>query len=143
MLKFPMSFTAEATATPGASNTWTATAHGNQPVTCAIPPEFMGPGGGYSPEDLYGLALINCVLATFKVFAEKSGISFSEAKGTAETIIDKGQDGKPWISKINLTISLTGASDAAKAETILKESKAACIVCNSMKTEVTLATQVS
>ncbi len=143
MLKFPMSFTSEATATPGAKATWSATSHGNQPITCAIPPEFMGPGGGYSPEDLYGLALANCVLATFKVFAEKSGVTFTEAKATAETIIDKGQDGKPWINKINLTITLTGASDPAKAETVLKESKAACIVCSSMKTEVALTTQVS
>ena len=143
MIKYPLNFHAEAQATPGITSTWTAKAENNAPITCAIPPEFMGPGGGYSPEDLYGIALLNCVIATFKVFAEKSNLTFTDVKGTAEITIDRGDKGAPWISKIALHLTLTGASDTAKGETVLKESKAACIVCNSMRTEVTLETTVS
>ncbi len=142
MIKYPLKFKASAKATPGPSNTWTAQAEDNAPITCAIPPEFMGPGGGYSPEDLYGIALLNCVLATFKVFAEKSQIAFTEADGTADITIDRGEGGMPWISHIALHVTLTGASDPAKAETVLHESKKACIVCNSMKTEVSFTTTV-
>ena len=138
-----MTFKAEASAKPGIAETWTSTSHGNAPITCAIPPEFMGPGGGYSPEDLYGLSLVNCVLATFKVFSEKSGLTYTQVTGAAEIIIDRGEGGKPWISKINLHFTLTGTSDAAKGENVLNESKAACIVCNSMKTEVSMTTEVS
>ena len=32
---------------------------------------FEGPGKEASPEDLYLLSLLNCLIATFKVFAEK------------------------------------------------------------------------
>ncbi|MCB1108321.1 MAG: OsmC family protein [Chlamydiia bacterium] len=142
MIKYPMTFKAEATGTPGISNTWTATSHGNAPIVSAIPPEFMGPGGGYSPEDLYGIALLNCVLATFKVFAEKTGVSFNQIDGSAEIIIDRGDGGKPWISKINMHFIIKGAADPDKADKVLKESKAACLVCNSMKTEVSMTTQV-
>ena len=143
MIKYPLQFHAEATAKPGIATTWTATAENNPPITSAIPPEFMGPGGGYSPEDLYGIALLNCVIATFKFFAEKSGLTFTDVKGTAEITIDRGDGGKPWISHIKLHLTLSGASDPAKGETVLKESKAACLVCNSMRTNVTLETTVS
>ena len=71
MIKFPMKFEAEAHATPGASTQWTAQTDLLPPIPSAIPPEFMGPGGGYSPEDLFALALLNCLIATFKVYAEK------------------------------------------------------------------------
>ena len=36
-------------------------------LVTTIPSEFEGPGGGYSPEDFYALALLNCFGATFKV----------------------------------------------------------------------------
>ncbi len=143
MIKYPLKFKASAKATPGIANTWTSQSEQNSPITCAIPPEFMGPGGGYSPEDLYGLALLNCVLATFKVFAEKSGLTFTEVNGTADITIDRGEGGTPWISHIDLHATLSGASDTAKAETVLQESKKACIVCNSMRTEVSFETSVS
>lgn len=143
MIKYPLKFKASAKATPGIANTWTAQSEQNSPITCAIPPEFMGPGGGYSPEDLYGIALLNCVLATFKVFAEKSGLTFTEVNGTADITIDRSEGGTPWISHIALHATLSGASDTAKAETVLHESKKACIVCNSMKTEVSFETSVS
>ncbi|MCP5491869.1 MAG: OsmC family protein [Chlamydiales bacterium] len=143
MIKYPLKFKASAKATPGITNTWTAQAEHNDPIKCAIPPEFMGPGGGYSPEDLYGLALLNCVLATFKVFAEKSNLTFTEVNGTADITIDRGQGGMPWISHIALHATLTGASDPAKGEKVLHESKKACIVCNSMKTEVSFEVSVN
>ena len=143
MIKYPLTFKAKASATPGINETWTATSHGNPPLPCAIPKEFMGPGGGYSPEDLYGLALINCVIATFKVFAEKSGFTYEQIEGSADIIIDRGEGGKPWINRIDLHLSLSGASDKAKGETLLKEAKAACIVCSSMKTEVMLTHTVN
>lgn len=142
MIKYPLKFHAEAQATPGIANTWTSKSEDNAPIISAIPPEFMGPGGGYSPEDLYGIALLNCVIATFKFFAEKSSLTFSEVKGTAEITIDRGEGGRPWISHIQLHLSLHGASDPAKGETVLKEAKAACIVCHSMRTEVSMETTV-
>lgn len=138
MIKYPLKFKASAKATPGSNTTWTAQAEENTPITCAIPPEFMGPGGGYSPEDLYGIALLNCVIATFKVFAQKSNLTFTEVSGTADITIDRGEGGAPWISHIALHMSVSGASDAAKCETVLKESKKACIVCNSMRTDVSI-----
>ena len=142
MIKYPLKFKANAKASAGSQTTWTAQAEENAPIPCAIPPEFMGPGGGYSPEDLYALALLNCVIATFKVFAEKSALNFTEVTGEAELTIDRGEGGMPWINHIALKLSLSGASDPEKGEKVLQEAKKACIVCNSMRTEVSLETQL-
>lgn len=143
MIQYPLKFHASANATPGITTTWSAESESNAPITCAIPKEFMGPGGGYSPEDLYGIALLNCVMATFKVFAEKTKLSFTDVSGKAEIVIDRGEGGKPWISKIDLHFTITGAEDKERAEKVLKESKNACIVCNSMKTAVELQIDMS
>ena len=74
MVKYPMSFKAQAHSPAGIQSPWSSKAEAmpEKPLTLAIPPEFEGPGGGFSPEDLYLLALENCFVATFKVFAEKS-----------------------------------------------------------------------
>src|SRR3990167_8275560 len=89
MIKFPMKFSVTANASPGISSPWSAQAGNLPPIPSAIPPEFAGPGGGYSPEDLFALSLLNCLIATFKVYAEKSKVSFQEIKGRISLILDK------------------------------------------------------
>ncbi|EKE07986.1 MAG: hypothetical protein ACD_17C00407G0001, partial [uncultured bacterium] len=53
MIKFPMKFQVQAQAGAGSHTKWDAQTEHLAPISCAIPPEFMGPGGGYSPEDLF------------------------------------------------------------------------------------------
>lgn len=57
MVQYPLHFHVESQATAGTSQVWTSSGSGLSEVTCAIPPEFQGPGGGYSPEDFFAMAL--------------------------------------------------------------------------------------
>lgn len=95
MIKFPMKFEVRASASVGSSSLWTAQTEHLPPIASAIPPEFMGPGGGYSPEDLFAIALLNCLIATFKVYCEKSNVTFQEIQGRVSLTVDKipGQSG--------------------------------------------------
>src|SRR5271170_2243531 len=88
MPKFPMKFDVRASASDGMSNNWSAEAGQLSPIPCAIPPEFSGPGGAYSPEDLLALAVLNCIIATFKVYCEKGKVRFAQIEGEAALIVD-------------------------------------------------------
>lgn len=136
-----MRFDVLSEANTGIQSTWkTGPIHENQaPVwmSGAIPPEFEGPGGGYSPEDFYALALANCFIATFKVIAEKSKLVYSQIKAQGQLTVDRDEKGVPWMKSFSLQVVLIGATDPERALRLLEKSSQSCMVLNSVKTEKT------
>lgn len=130
-----MKFSVEASATSGAISPWVAQTEHLPPINCAIPPEFMGPGGGYSPEDLFALSLLSCLIATYKVYCEKSGLNFETIKGKASLTVDKvaGETGFA-LTQADIFLDVTGASDIEKAKKLLNAAIKDCAVSNSIKT---------
>ena len=142
MIQYPMSFHAESLSPSGISTQWkTQTLSGKLPA--AIPPEFEGPGDGFSPEDFYSLALTNCFIATFKVFAEKSKLNYSEMNAKGHLILDRDEKGVPWMKNFILKVHLSGCADQEKAQRILQKVSVSCMVLNSVKTEKVFEFSVS
>ncbi len=144
MIKFPMKFEVQAVSSAGSASLWTAQAAHLPPISSAIPPEFMGPGGGYSPEDLFALSLLNCLIATFKVYCEKSSVSFREIKGKVSLTVDKlsGQSGFA-MTQADIFLDITGGSDPEKLRKLLDLSIKDCAVSNSIKTGKTFHVNIS
>ncbi|HSX26132.1 MAG TPA: OsmC family protein [Chlamydiales bacterium] len=134
MIKFPIKFEVEASAPQGSHGNWTAQTDLLPPIPCAIPPEFMGPGGGYSPEDLFAISLLNCLMATFKVYCEKSKVTFDEIKGKVILTVDRIQPQGFAMTHADVSFHITGASDAEKARKIMDNAIKDCAVSNSIKT---------
>src|SRR5438128_2705095 len=130
MLKFPLKFPAEGKAPSGIQTPWEMKSSTFPPISCAIPPEFAGPGGGYSPEELLGIAAISCLIATFKVFAEKTSLTFADISGNAVVIVDRPQGKSVGITQMEITLKVTGASNREKALQLLEEAKKNCLVTN-------------
>lgn len=145
MLKFPMKFHAvESSSTAPIKNQWMGKVHDLPPIPVAIPPEFMGPGGGYSPEDLFGLAVLNCVIALYKVYCAQAKVSFREITGNAVLTADKEtSEASFYISHIDLTIEVLGASDLEKAKEILDKAIKHCPIGNSIKSCKSFHTVIS
>lgn len=136
MMTYPMLFKVTAEASSGIQTTWsTQSGSYSQKALMAIPPEFSGPGGGFSPEDLYAMALANCFVATFKVFAEKSRLSFSELKVQTTLSVDRNEKGQPWMAKAGLNIELSGVAQKATAQRLLEKTSQSCMILNSVLTE--------
>ena len=134
MVKFPMKFEVEAKAPSGVSSQWIASREELPPIPSAIPPEFMGPGGGYSPEDLFGIAILNCLIALYKVYCEKSKISFQEIKGKAVLTADKEPSSVSfYISHVDLFLEVSGSSDPEKGRKLLEAAIKDCPISNSIK----------
>lgn len=139
-----MKFEVEATASPGINTQWTSQTDQLPPIPSAIPPEFMGPGGGYSPEDLFALAVLNCVIATFKVYCEKGKITFEAIHGKAHLTVDKLPSESGFgMTQIDMTLDVRKANDPDKAKKTLELAIKDCAVSNSIKSGKTFHLNVT
>jgi organic hydroperoxide reductase OsmC/OhrA len=107
-----------------------------------IPVEFSGPGGTYSPEDLYALSLMNCYLATFKYIAEKSRLEYESINGEAVLSVSKGDQKSLWMEKVLIKIKLLGATNKERSLQLMEKTKTQCMIINSVKTKVDFEFQV-
>ena len=101
-----------------------------------IPVEFEGPGGTYSPEDLYALSLMNCYFATFKYIAEKSKLEYDSIKGDAILNVGKGERKALWMESILISIKLIGCANKDRALMMMEKTKTQCMIINSVSTKV-------
>ena len=88
-------------------------------------------------------SVVSCFMTTFLSIAENSKLEFTSfdcpAKGKLEQI-----EGKFLMTEIILepTLVSTKESDKDRAERILQKSEAACLISNSIKSKVTLITNI-
>lgn len=143
-MQLPAKFIVQASSSKGIETIWESIAEELEPIQSSIPKEFNGPGGGYSPEDLFALAAINCIIATFKVYAEKSNLTFEKIEATAELTVDRHpSENFLSMSHINIKLEVQNASDPQRVQKTLERAAKDCAVCNSIKTGKTFEIKVS
>jgi organic hydroperoxide reductase OsmC/OhrA len=135
MISYPLSFHGSASASAGLSTNWETQAT-NERLICAVPKEFEGEGNGASPEDLYLLALQNCFVASFKVYAHYSKLQFDTIEVKSELVVDLNEQKKPCMKTITFKISISGASDQKRAELLVKKTLDNGFILNSVKTTI-------
>ena len=134
-MKFPMKFEAQGESKSGIASSWKSWSGELPPIPCAIPVEFSGPGNAYSPEDLFSLSLLSCMVAMFKVYCEKSKISFQDLKAKVMLTMDLNTSENVLVfTHADVTITVKGASDPGKARELLERAVKDCPVSNSIKT---------
>lgn len=109
-------------------------------IEVATPPQFpKGMKGIWSPEHLFTAAVSGCFMTTFLAIAENSKLEFSSLKVNSKGILEQ-VEGKLLMTKIELypTLEINHERDKERAERILQKSEAACLISNSIKSEVTL-----
>jgi organic hydroperoxide reductase OsmC/OhrA len=137
MINYPIFFYAKAESKSGINTTWNIESQSRTNV-CAIPPEFEGPGGGFSPEDLFAQALTNCFIATFKVYAEKSKINFKNLEVKTELIANLSENKKPIMKNCKLIVKIFGCENLERTKTIAEKAFNSGFIINSVKTEMEL-----
>ena len=135
MISYPVSFHGASRASSGIQNEWKVTSSGLD-TTCSVPKEFEGSGGAFSPEDFFLLSLQNCFVATFKVYAEYSRLSFDQLNVTGELIVDKNDNLKPVMKACKLIIELYNPSDKKKSDLLIKKTLENGFILQSVKTEI-------
>ena len=104
----------------------------------ATPPQFpKGVERIWSPEHLFTAAVNSCLMTTFLAIAENSKLEFesftSKALGKLEMV-----DNKYVMSEVTLMPQLTiiKEEDRERAFRVLQKSEAACLISNSIKSEI-------
>lgn len=116
---------------------------GRPDIEIATPPEFDGPRGYWSPEDLFLASINSCLMTTFLYFTERSGISFesyeSGIRGDVELV-----DGKYAFTSITATPRVTIPDESArqKVKRTLNMSKKYCLISASVKTPISVEADI-
>lgn len=114
-------------------------------ITVATPPEFdKGVPGIWSPEHLFTASILSCFMTTFLAVSEYSKLEFEDFSCTADGVLEK-VDGKYLMTEVLLKAKLSIPNEDKKdrAIRILEKSEAACLISNSVKTEVKLETEIT
>jgi organic hydroperoxide reductase OsmC/OhrA len=133
MIQYPINFTAETFAKSGMQSNW-KTQSQFEATSVSIPPEFMGPGGGLSPEDLFNHALVNCFVATFKVYAENSRLTFDDITVNSNLVVDLDDQKRPVMKDFFLKATIKNPSSVGKAMLLAKKASESGFILNSVKT---------
>ncbi len=134
-MNYPIEFRAQAQTKNGIQQAWEVQSYGHT-VVCAIPPEFNGPGGGFSPEDLFAQALTNCLVATFKVYAENSKLNFESMSVKTVLTVDQVEKRSVVMKKSHFVVNLKNVSSPEKAQLLIKKAFESGFILNSVKTEL-------
>ncbi|MBK6664606.1 MAG: OsmC family protein [Saprospiraceae bacterium] len=113
-------------------------------IDVATPPQFpKGLEGVWSPEHFFTAAVNGCFMTTFLAIAENSKLAFTSFHCTADGKLEK-VDGKYLMTEVVLKpiLVIESESDREKAERILQKSETACLISNSIKSKVSLITDV-
>ncbi len=116
----------------------------DQKIEVATPPEFpKGMAGIWSPEHLFTAAISSCFMTTFLAIAENSNLEFEGLTCPAEGVLDK-KDGKFAMTEIILkpVVTIPNEADRERAERIMVKAEKACLISNSITSEVHLETTV-
>jgi peroxiredoxin-like protein len=114
-------------------------------IEVATPPEFdKGMPNIWSPEHLFTASVVSCFMTTFLAIAEYSKFDFISFKCDSEGILEK-IEGKYLITKIILKpeVVISDPEKTERAKRILEKSEAACLVSNSIKSEIELKSTVT
>jgi len=117
---------------------------GKPDINVACPPEFGGHPGIWSPEDIFLASVEICTMTTFLWYVNKENLSIksydSEANGTVEM-----SGGVFQFSSITIKvrIGISSEDDCSRVEKMMKKVERACLITNSIRTDVTIESDIS
>ena len=115
-------------------------AQGGTKITASSAPEYLGKAELMNPEEMLVAALSSCHMLSFLAVVAKSRLVLDSYEDQAEGVLEKGPDGKLWITKVVLRPKVKFANDVSSEKLAQLHGKAhhVCFIANSVKTEVTV-----
>ena len=118
-------------------------ADGLPDIESAGPPQFGGPGGAWSPEELLVAAVADCFVLSFRAIARTARLEWSTLRCEVDGELDKiGKFNQFTGFRVHATLTIPDEKDLKKADVILEKGEKYCLVTNSMKADSQLTTEV-
>ena len=104
-----------------------------------VVPLPMSDERGVDPEEAFVASLSSCHMLFFLDFARRAGFVVDSYVDEADGVMEKGADGRIWMSRVTLRPVIEWASRAPKTAEIADlhhKAHDACFIANSVKTDV-------
>ncbi|MCD6521913.1 OsmC family protein [Candidatus Calescamantes bacterium] len=114
----------------------------NLKIEISTPPEFKGPQGFISPEELFLASIDSCILTTFLYFVEKAQIHLLsyQSKIEGEVIF---KEGKLKFEKVKILPQIkVEKGELEKVKIIMEKTKNHCLISNSLNCEIILSPEI-
>jgi organic hydroperoxide reductase OsmC/OhrA len=106
---------------------------------------FKGDADRVDPEEAYVASLSACHMLTFLAICARKRLTVDAYEDDAVGIMEKGANGKLWVSRVTLRPRISFATGTHVSELQLAEihhlSHEECFIANSVKTDVSVAPQ--
>lgn len=117
---------------------------GNSPINIALPENLGGPGGEWSPDELFVSSAEACAMLTFFWLLKDKDVEVLSYESEAEGISHIASGGKFRFTKVLIKpkIIISKDEDILKVEEALKKLDDSCCVSNSLKSEVVIEAKI-
>lgn len=110
-------------------------------LPCTAAPEFLGQPDLPDPEQAYVASLSSCHMLTFLAFCSLQNLTLDSYTDQAVGYLEKGENGKPVLSRVELHPVTTFAEGVEvsreKLEELHHKAHEECFLANSVKTRIT------
>jgi organic hydroperoxide reductase OsmC/OhrA len=112
-------------------------------LATAPPPEFDGPGGFWSPENLLCAAIADCFILTFRGVSRAARFEWLNLDCRVEGTLERAEGESRFTRYMTFaTLTVSEGSDVAKARGLLERAEHSCLVSNSLRGARTLELEV-
>ncbi len=106
---------------------------GKPPILCSADPGFRGDPARHNPEEMLVAAISACHMLWYLHFCAVKGVVVTSYVDAAEgTMIEEPHNGRFAEVVLRPTVTITGASDPARAEALHEPAHAECFIANSV-----------
>ena len=142
MQDFPHHYLAGATAE--ATGSVIVTSPDLESIETAAPPQFGGPGGLWSPEELLVASVANCFILSFRAVARAARIDWLSLECDVDGTLDKIDSVTQFTEfRVRARLVVPPGTNEAKALKMLEKSDRVCLITNSMKAASHLDAEVA
>ncbi len=112
-------------------------------VPASSAPEFRGDADRIDPEKAFVAALSSCHMLFVLFLCAQQGIVVESYEDDAVGVLEKGPDGKFWITRVTLRprIAFADPARAADLPAIHHQAHERCYIASSSRTEITIEPQ--
>ncbi|HVT14137.1 MAG TPA: OsmC family protein [Fimbriimonadaceae bacterium] len=119
--------------------------HSGASLDIAVPPEFQGPGGAVSPEELLTSAIASCYTVTFGIIAANRKLPVEDIQVEAVGQVEQNGPSFKYTSvtvRPRITLASEATDDQVKlAEDMAHKADSYCIVTNAVRASVQIVVE--
>ena len=107
------------------------------------PPEFGGPEGIWSPETMLSAAVSNCFVLSFRAIARASKFEWNSLECSVEGVLNRVERATLFTQfKLHAVLHVPEGARPELARRLLEKSEQICLITASLKSEITLTTDI-